>query len=55
MDVTTLEGGDFTVNLGDNVTITDENERTATVIATDVQATNGVIHALDTVLLPAAD
>ena len=55
MDVTTLEGGDFTVNLGDNVTITDENERTATVIATDVQATNGVIHALDTLLLPAAD
>jgi len=55
MAVTTLEGGDFTVNLGDNVTITDENERTATVIATDVQATNGVIHALDTVLLPAAD
>jgi len=55
MDVTTLEGGDFTVNLGDNLTITDENERTATVIATDVQATNGVIHALDTVLLPAAD
>ncbi len=55
MDVTTLEGGDFTVNLGDNVTITDENERTATMIATDVQATNGVIHALDTVLLPAAD
>ncbi|GGW95547.1 fasciclin domain-containing protein [Salegentibacter mishustinae] len=55
MDVTTLEGGDFTVNLGDNVTITDENERTATVIAADVQATNGVIHALDTVLLPAAD
>jgi transforming growth factor-beta-induced protein len=55
MDVTTLEGGDFTVNLGDNVTITDENERTATVIATDVQATNGVVHALDTVLLPAAD
>jgi transforming growth factor-beta-induced protein len=55
MDVTTLEGGDFTVNLGDNVIITDENERTATVIATDVQATNGVIHALDTVLLPAAD
>jgi transforming growth factor-beta-induced protein len=55
MDVTTLEGGDFTLNLGDNVTITDENERTATVIATDVQATNGVIHALNTVLLPAAD
>ncbi|MBO2545723.1 fasciclin domain-containing protein [Salegentibacter sp. BDJ18] len=53
MMVETLQGGEFTVNLGDNVVITDERERTATVIAADVQATNGVIHALDTVLLPA--
>ncbi|MGW1456532.1 fasciclin domain-containing protein [Salegentibacter agarivorans] len=53
MVVETLQGGEFTVNLGDNVVITDERERTATVIAADVQATNGVIHALDTVLLPA--
>jgi len=55
MEVTTLQEGDFTVNLGDDVTITDARGRTATVIAADVQATNGVIHALDTVLLPAAD
>ncbi|MBZ9632526.1 fasciclin domain-containing protein [Salegentibacter sp. LM13S] len=53
MMVTTLQGGEFTVNLGDNVVITDERARTSTVIAADVQATNGVIHALDTVLLPA--
>ncbi|AVR45880.1 fasciclin [Christiangramia fulva] len=52
MMVSTLNGDDFTVNLGDNVTITDANARTATVIAADVQATNGVIHALDTVILP---
>ncbi len=55
MTVTTLNGGDFTVNLGDDVTITDANGRTATVIATDVQATNGVIHALDTVILPSME
>lgn len=55
MMVTTLEGGQFTVNLGDTVTISDENDRTSTVIATDVQATNGVIHVLDTVLLPDLD
>ena len=53
MMVETLQGGEFTVNLGDNVVITDERGRTSTVIAADVQATNGVIHALDTVLLPA--
>ncbi|PRX41930.1 fasciclin domain-containing protein [Salegentibacter salegens] len=53
MMVETLQGGEFTVNLGDNVVITDERGRTSIVIAADVQATNGVIHALDTVLLPA--
>ncbi len=52
MMVTTLAGDDFTANLGDNVTITDVNDRTATVIAADVQANNGVIHVLNTVLLP---
>lgn len=55
MSVNTLEGSDFTVNLGDDVTITDSNGRTSTVIATDVQATNGVIHAIDTVLVPLND
>lgn len=52
MEVSTLLGQDFTVNIGDNVTITDASGRTATVIATDVQANNGVIHVIDTVLLP---
>ena len=52
MAVTTLQGEDFTINLGDTATITDANGRTSTIIATDVQATNGVIHAIDTVLLP---
>lgn len=52
MMVTTLEGGQFTVNVGEDVTITDEKERMAKVIATDVQANNGVIHVLDTVLMP---
>lgn len=52
MVVTTFEGGEFTINAGTSVTITDENERESTVIATDVQATNGVIHVIDTVLFP---
>ncbi|MFD0976162.1 fasciclin domain-containing protein [Salinimicrobium gaetbulicola] len=52
MEVPTLANQSFTVNLGDDVTITDANGRTSTVIAADVQANNGVIHVLDTVLLP---
>lgn len=52
MEVNTLIDQTFTVSLGDTVVITDASDRTSTVIATDVQATNGVIHVLDTVLLP---
>jgi len=52
MMVPTFEGGEFTINTGTDVTITDENDRVSTVIATDVQATNGVIHVIDTVLFP---
>lgn len=55
MSVETLESGSFTVHLGDNVTITDENGRTSTIVAADVQANNGVIHVLDTVILPEND
>lgn len=52
MPVTTFEGGSFVINTTSGVTITDENDRISNVIATDVQATNGVIHVIDTVLFP---
>lgn len=52
MEVSTLAGQNFTVNLGDNVSLTDARGRTSTVIKADVQANNGVIHVIDTVLLP---
>jgi transforming growth factor-beta-induced protein len=52
MEVTTFETGTFTINAGETVTITDENDRESTVVAVDVQATNGIIHVIDTVLLP---
>ena len=52
MIATTFEGGEFTINAGTSVTITDENSRVSTVTATDVQATNGVIHVIDKVLFP---
>lgn len=52
MMVATVNGESFTINLGSTVTITDAQGGTATVVLTDVQATNGVIHVLDTVILP---
>lgn len=52
MNVTTFQGSNFTINTGNTVTITDANNRVSTVIATDVQASNGVIHAINKVILP---
>lgn len=48
--VSTL-GGDIEIN-ADDASITDANGRVSNIIATDVQAANGVIHAIDTVILP---
>ncbi|MBK8567140.1 MAG: fasciclin domain-containing protein [Saprospiraceae bacterium] len=53
MSVTTVNGDTFTVNIsGANVTITDIGGNVAKVLLTDVQATNGVIHVIDKVILP---
>ena len=52
MSVATFAGDSFTVNLTSGAKITDANGRISTIIATDVQASNGVIHAIDKVLLP---
>lgn len=52
MVVTPLAGGTFTINTTNGATITDENNRVTNIVATDVQASNGVIHAVDKVLLP---
>jgi uncharacterized surface protein with fasciclin (FAS1) repeats len=52
-EATTVQGGTLTVSLdGDNVILTDENGGVSTVVATDVAASNGVIHVIDTVVLP---
>lgn len=39
---------------GDKITLTDENGNVATVTIADVEQSNGVIHVIDTVLLPKA-
>lgn len=49
--VTTL-GGDITLTTENDAIFTDANGRSATVTAFNVQAINGVIHAIDRVLLP---
>ncbi|MFT5985937.1 MAG: putative surface protein with fasciclin (FAS1) repeats [Planctomycetota bacterium] len=48
--VSTL-GEDITID-ATNGTVTDNNGRVSTIIVTNVQAANGVVHAIDTVLLP---
>lgn len=48
--VSTL-GADVTVDAA-NTTLTDPNDRVSNIIVVDVQAANGVIHAIDNVLLP---
>jgi transforming growth factor-beta-induced protein len=44
-------GGNITANVTDGPTLTDANDRVSSIVATDVQASNGVIHAIDKVLL----
>ena len=45
---TTVEGSDVTFDTSDGVKVND-----ATVIKADIDASNGVIHCIDTVLMPA--
>jgi uncharacterized surface protein with fasciclin (FAS1) repeats len=49
--VATVAGQDITIDLSDGVRITDATGEQSTVVLADVQATNGVIHVLDRVLL----
>lgn len=51
--VTTVQGGKIDLSLKDgNVVLTDANGKTSTVAMADVAASNGVIHAVDTVVMP---
>jgi uncharacterized surface protein with fasciclin (FAS1) repeats len=53
MAVEAVNGQTFMINLGNGVRITDQSGQTSQIILTDVQATNGIIHVLDKVLIPA--
>ena len=54
LEFTTAQGGSLLFNFNDNGAgiLTDDNGRTSNIIAVDIQANNGIIHAIDTVVLP---
>ena len=47
MTATTVNGADITITIGEGVMVNDAN-----VVAADIEATNGVIHVIDAVILP---
>jgi len=54
-DVTTVNGEDISISVeGSDVIITDGQGNQAMVTQTDIEASNGVIHVIDAVLLPPA-
>lgn len=50
--VTSFQGGKFTISLAGGASITDAKGRKSNIVAVDVQGTNGVVHAIDKVILP---
>ena len=54
MTVTTVQGEDLTINIDGDVFIDDATEVDAKVVIADVEASNGVVHVIDKVMLPQA-
>lgn len=51
--VTTVQGGTLTVNVADGkVTLTDAKGNKVNVVTADIDASNGVVHVIDGVVLP---
>ncbi len=51
--LTTVQGGKLVGSLeGKNVILTDENGKKSTITAVDIVSSNGVIHVIDSVVLP---
>lgn len=51
--ITPVSGGFFKIESANGLKITDGRNRVSTITATDIQASNGVLHLVDRVLLPA--
>ncbi|SNR77251.1 Uncaracterized surface protein containing fasciclin (FAS1) repeats [Maribacter sedimenticola] len=54
MTVTTVQGEDITIDLEGGVFLDDATEVNAKVVIADVEASNGVVHVIDKVILPKA-
>lgn len=53
-EIITVQGEKITATLdGKDVVLTDAKGKTAKVVMTDVEASNGIIHAIDAVVMPA--
>ncbi len=51
--IPTVQGGKLTASIsGENVILTDSKGNVSKIIITDVEASNGVIHAIDSVVMP---
>jgi len=51
--IKTVQGNTLTASLKeDRVILTDAQGNTSTIIITDVEASNGIVHAIDTVVMP---
>jgi len=50
--VTTLQGDDLIINTTGGVSVTDSNMDSRTVIAADIQGSNGIVHVINGVLMP---
>lgn len=51
--IATVQGGTITINVvGTDVIITDAKGGKSKITSTDIQATNGVVHLIDTVIMP---
>ncbi|MFT4526277.1 MAG: putative surface protein with fasciclin (FAS1) repeats [Granulosicoccus sp.] len=52
-EIKTVQGGTLVASMkGKNVILTDVSGNTATVVIADVAASNGIIHAIDSVVMP---
>jgi uncharacterized surface protein with fasciclin (FAS1) repeats len=52
-NVNTVQGGELIISVKDGkVMLTDEKGNSSTVVMADVEASNGVIHAIDAVVMP---
>ncbi len=54
--IATLNGGELKATKeGDNIVLTDEMGNKATIVKTDIEASNGIIHIIDAVVMPKSE